>query len=50
MPGKHVIEPSDTRPNRSINRVFSLSDRRRRPTPREQFGGPLSAACRRPDI
>ena len=31
-PGKHVIEPSEHAGlNRSINRVFSLSDRRRRP-------------------
>lgn len=34
MPGKHVIEPGEhAGPNRSINRVLPLSDRRRRPAP-----------------
>ncbi len=43
MPGKHVIEPSEHAGlNRSINRVFSLSDRPRPPGTRaEQFDGPL---------
>ena len=42
MPGKHVIEPSEHAGlNRSINRVFSLSDRRRRPAP-----APNSSAAR----
>lgn len=34
MPGKHAIEPGEyAGPNRSINRVFSLFDRRRRSAP-----------------
>lgn len=34
MPGRHVIEPGEyAGPNRSINRVFSLFDRRRRSAP-----------------